>query len=106
MSVTLRSASAPIPVPRDEAELDECLSDPRLKTVEALRHVPGGSVVLGGGQKMGPTLSRMAVRAAALADRGEGRRVIAVSRFGDGSTIRSLERHGVETIQAGLLDPD
>lgn len=106
MSVALRSGSVPIPAPRDEAELDERLSDPREKTVEALRRAPGDIIVLGAGGKMGPTLSRMAVRAAERADRGKRRRVIAVSRFGDGSTVRALERHGVETIQADLLDPD
>lgn len=92
--------------PRNEAELEERLSEPRERTVEALRRVPGDIVVLGAGGKMGPTLSRMAARAAELADRGSRRRVIAVSRFGDPNLVRSLERHGVETVQADLLDPD
>jgi nucleoside-diphosphate-sugar epimerase len=106
MSLAARSGSVPIPAPRNEAELDERLSEPREKTVEALRRAPGDIIVLGAGGKMGPTLSRMAARAAELADRGKRRRVIAVSRFGDSSIIRSLERHGVEAIQADLLDPD
>ncbi|MBW8839260.1 MAG: epimerase, partial [Gemmatimonadetes bacterium] len=47
-----------------EAELDELLSTPRAETVEALRHCPGDVVVLGAGGKMGPTVARMAARAA------------------------------------------
>jgi nucleoside-diphosphate-sugar epimerase len=94
-----------VAAPRDEAELDDRLSEPRDKTVEALGRVPGDIVILGAGGKMGPTLSRMAARAAELADRGTRRRVIAVSRFSDRSIVRSLEQHGVEALQADLLDP-
>ena len=97
-------STAARPVPRSEAELDEVLSQPRDASVEALRRTPGDIVVLGAGGKMGPTLARMAARAAASADGAKPRRVIAVSRFGDGSVRRELERHGVETIQADLLD--
>jgi hypothetical protein len=57
----------------NEAELEELLSMPRAETVEALRDCPGDIVVLGAGGKMGPTLARMAGRAAAQV--GDGRRV-------------------------------
>jgi nucleoside-diphosphate-sugar epimerase len=92
------------PAPRTEDELDERLSEPRDATVSALRRVPGDIVVLGAGGKMGPTLARMAVRAAAAADGPRPRRVIAVSRFASRRTAEALERHGVETIAADLLD--
>ncbi|MEX2180287.1 MAG: NAD-dependent epimerase/dehydratase family protein [Gemmatimonadaceae bacterium] len=98
MSVAARGA------PRTEEELDALLSEPRDATVNALRLAPGDIVVLGAGGKMGPTLSRMAARAARAADGASPRRVIAVSRFTSGVTSRELERHGVETIACDLLD--
>lgn len=94
--------------PRTERELDELLATPRGATVDALRRTPGDIVVLGAGGKMGPTLARMAVRAAAAADGGTGgtrRRVIAVSRFSSAAARGAIEAGGAETIQADLLDP-
>lgn len=99
MTVGARSA------PRTEAELDDVLSAPRRATVEALRNAPGDIVVLGAGGKMGPTLARMAARAAREADEsGASRRVIAVSRFSSRVAARTLEEAGVETISCDLLD--
>lgn len=85
-----------------EAELDELLSTPRAETVEALRHCPGDVVVLGAGGKMGPTVARMAARAANQV--GDGRRVFAVSRFGTPEVARALGAAGIETIVCDLLD--
>lgn len=90
--------------PRTEDELDVILSEPRDATIEALRSCPGDIIVLGAGGKMGPTLARMARRAADVADTAR-RRVIAVSRFTSRSAAAALEAHGVETIQCDLLDP-
>jgi nucleoside-diphosphate-sugar epimerase len=50
---------------------------------------------------MGPTLARMARRAA-----DDDRRVIAVSRFSSDAARQALERGGVETIAGDLLDRD
>lgn len=58
--------------------------------------------MLGAGGKMGPTLTRMAARAAR--EIGDGRRVIAVSRFSSSAAERELRDAGVETIRADLLD--
>jgi nucleoside-diphosphate-sugar epimerase len=91
-------------VPRNEEELDDRLSEPRDATVAALRRVPGDIVILGAGGKMGPTLARMAARAAEQADADRQRRIIAVSRFSSRDISRTLERYGVETIQCDLLD--
>jgi nucleoside-diphosphate-sugar epimerase len=85
-----------------EAELDELLSTPRAETVEALRHCPGDIVVLGAGGKMGPTVARMAARAANQI--GDGRRVFAVSRFTATDLTRVLGAAGVETVVCDLLD--
>ena len=82
-----------------EAELDDLLSTPRAETTAALASCPGDVVVLGAGGKMGPTLARMARRAAA-----DARRVIAVSRWSSADAERSLNEAGVETLRADLLD--
>jgi nucleoside-diphosphate-sugar epimerase len=87
-----------------EGELDELLSTPRVETIEALRASPGDIVVLGAGGKMGPTVARMAARAANLI--GDGRRVFAVSRFSVPEGRAALGAAGVETIVCDLLDRD
>ena len=86
----------------NEAELDELLSTPRAETVETLRACPGDIVVLGAGGKMGPTVARMAARAAAQV--GDGRQVVAVSRFSSPEVARALGAAGVRTISCDLLD--
>jgi nucleoside-diphosphate-sugar epimerase len=88
----------------NEAELEELLSTPRPETVEVLRNCPGDIIVLGAGGKMGPTVARMAARAAAGV--GDGRRVFAVSRFSSTEAAHSLGAAGVETIVCDLLDRD
>jgi nucleoside-diphosphate-sugar epimerase len=99
-------APAVPPVPADETELDELLSRPRAETVTALEDCGGDVIVLGAGGKMGPTLSRLVARAAAIADaRAERpRRVTAVSRFSSAAARRALEEAGVATIACDLLD--
>ena len=90
------------PAPRSNEELDDALSAPAPGVVDALRDAPGDLIVLGAGGKMGPSLARMARRAAdRLAD---GRRIIAVSRFSSAETERELAEYGVVTIRADLLD--
>ncbi|HEY7234503.1 MAG TPA: NAD-dependent epimerase/dehydratase family protein [Gemmatimonadaceae bacterium] len=86
----------------NEIELDELLSTPRAETVEALRDSPGDVVVLGAGGKMGPTVARMAARAAAQV--GDGRRVYAVSRFSSEAAVRALGSASIDTIVCDLLD--
>ena len=82
--------------------LEDLLSEPTPKLLEMTRHGSGDLIVLGAGGKMGPTLARMARRAADAA--GVGRRVIAVSRFGSATARQRLEAAGVETIACDLLD--
>src|SRR5947207_6820943 len=78
------------------------LSAPRRETAEALRHCPGDIVVLGAGGKMGPTVARMAARAANQV--GDGRRVFAVSRFTATDLTPVLGAAGVEIVACDLLD--
>jgi nucleoside-diphosphate-sugar epimerase len=97
-----RSARAALVAPRTEVELEELLSRPTAGVIEALRQAPGDVVVLGAGGKMGPSLARMARRAAE--ELGDGRRVLAVSRFGSGAAAGMLEAAGVEVVRADLTD--
>ncbi|HEY5311366.1 MAG TPA: NAD(P)-dependent oxidoreductase [Pirellulales bacterium] len=82
--------------------LEERLSRPTAEVVEAMRQLDGDVLVLGASGKMGPTLARMAVRASEAA--GVRRQVIGVARFSDPAQQPALERHGVVTIRADLLD--
>jgi nucleoside-diphosphate-sugar epimerase len=86
------------------AELDEQLSRPNDRAVDALGKLTGDILVLGAGGKMGPSLARMARRS--LDATGQPRRVIAVSRFSDRRVNETLQATGVETIAGDLLDPE
>jgi nucleoside-diphosphate-sugar epimerase len=80
-------------------ELDEWLSRPTDRTIEALRQLDGDLIVLGAGGKMGPTLARMARRSLPAE-----RNVFAVSRYSSSSAREELEAHGVQTISCDLLN--
>lgn len=82
---------------RDVAALEEALSRPSQALVETLATVPGDIMVLGVGGKMGPTLARMARRAA------PGKRVIGVARFSEAGLRERLQGQGIECIEADLL---
>ena len=81
----------------DVHELEEVMSRPSTALVADLERAPGDIMVLGVGGKMGPTLARMAKRAAPK------RRVIGVARFSQPGLRAELETHGVECIEADLL---
>jgi nucleoside-diphosphate-sugar epimerase len=78
--------------------LEDVMTAPAPALVDDLARVPGGIIVLGVGGKMGPTLTRMAKRAA------PAKRIVGVARFSEPGLRASLERHGIECIQADLLD--
>jgi nucleoside-diphosphate-sugar epimerase len=84
----------------DVDALEEFMTRPSPALVADLAQVDGDILVLGVGGKMGPTLARMAKRAA------PERRVIGVARFSDPAVRRSLEGHGVECIACDLLERD
>ena len=79
--------------------LEDALSAPSAALTADLAGVPGDIMVLGVGGKIGPTLARMAKRAA------PERRVIGVARFTEPGLRESLTAHGVECIACDLLDP-
>lgn len=84
----------------DVAALEDALSTPSRELVAELQRVPGDIMVLGVGGKMGPTLARMAKRAA------PARRVIGVARFSEPGLREQLQQHGIECVQADLLSRD
>ncbi|MBE2243773.1 MAG: NAD(P)-dependent oxidoreductase [Burkholderiaceae bacterium] len=80
--------------------LEDFMTAPTPALIADLARVDGDIIVLGVGGKMGPTLARMAKRAA------PGKRVIGVARFSDPGVKAALEAHGVECIACDLLDRD
>lgn len=92
---------SPSALPRRVADIDQLedlLSLPDAALERDLAAVDGDILVLGVAGKMGPTLARMAKRAA------PGRRVIGVARFSEPGVREKLDAWGVETIRADLLD--
>ncbi|MDO7881920.1 NAD-dependent epimerase/dehydratase family protein [Salinibacterium soli] len=82
----------------DVDSLDEFMSRPTPETVRDLAELEGDVIILGVAGKMGMGLARMIKRAA------PGKRVIGVARFSDEGSAEWLNRFGVETIRADLLD--
>ncbi len=82
----------------DTETLEEFMSRPTRALVDDLERLDGDILVLGVGGKMGPTLARLAKRAA------PEKRVVGVARFSEAGLQRRLETHGVETIACDLLD--
>lgn len=96
------AASTADSAPRSSQELEERLSRPTDGVVHALQASPGDVAVLGAGGKMGPSLARMVRRAAD--ELGDGRAVVAVSRFSSAEAAARLEAAGVEVIRGDLTD--
>ena len=78
--------------------VEEFMTRPSPALVADLARAPGDILVLGVGGKMGPTLARLAKRAA------PDRRVIGVARFSEPGVRQSLAAAGVEPVSADLLD--
>ncbi len=85
-------------------DLERRLSEPSEADREFMRSLDGDVIVLGAGGKMGPSLAKLARRAADAA--GVTKRVIAVSRFGSDSAKHGLEAAGIEVIARDLLNPE
>ncbi|GAB5376289.1 MAG: NAD(P)-dependent oxidoreductase [Acuticoccus sp.] len=81
-----------------EEELEELISRPTKALADDLAALEGDIVVLGVAGKVGPSLARMAKRAA------PDKRVIGVARFSEPGSREALEGFGVETIRCDLLD--
>ena len=81
----------------DAAHLEAVMTTPSAALKAELAAIPGDLMVLGVGGKMGPTLARMAKRAA------PDKRIIGVARFSEPGLRASLQANGVECIAADLL---
>lgn len=79
-------------------KLELALSEPTPGLLADLKTIPGDIIILGVGGKMGPTLARMAKRAA------PDRRVFGVARFSSKELPRELESYGVLPVPCDLLD--
>ncbi len=78
------------------AELEEGLSQPTDADAAAMSALNGDLLILGVGGKMGPSLARLARRAADLT--GTHHRIVAVARFSNASLPAELAALGIETI--------
>lgn len=84
----------------DESHLEDVMSTPTPELEADLRSLDGDIMVLGIAGKVGPTLARMARRAA------PDKRVIGVARFSEPGLRERIESWGIETIACDLLDPE
>ncbi len=84
----------------DTDELEEFMTRPDAALVSDLASLDGDIAVLGVGGKMGPTLARMAKRAA------PSKRVIGVARFSETGLAEKLQGWDVEAVRCDLLDRD
>lgn len=82
----------------DEDQLEDFMTRPSAGLTSTLADLPGDLIILGIGGKMGPTLARLARRAA------PDRRILGVARFSEVGLREKLESHGIECIAADLLD--
>ncbi len=80
--------------------LEDVMSEPSMALIQELARVEGDIMVLGVGGKMGPTLARMARRAA------PNKRIIGVARFSEVGLRERLQSQGVECIEADLMSRD
>jgi nucleoside-diphosphate-sugar epimerase len=78
--------------------LEDFMTTPSAALTGELSALPGDILVLGVGGKMGPTLARLAKRAA------PSKRVMGVARFSEAGVREALVEAGVEPIAADLLD--
>jgi nucleoside-diphosphate-sugar epimerase len=79
--------------------LEERLSRPDDDVIADLKRLDGDILILGATGKMGPTLARMAKRAA------PDRKVFAVARYSDAARQQQLAGQGILPIKADLLEP-
>jgi nucleoside-diphosphate-sugar epimerase len=83
---------------RDVEHLEEVMTSPDPQVVGEFGELDGDLIILGVGGKIGPTLARLAKRAA------PNKRVIGVARFSEAGLRQKLTGWGVECIEADLLD--
>ncbi len=99
--MTREQAAAVFPERFADVEALEAFMTSPSKALEAeLARVAGDVMILGVGGKMGPTLARLAKRAA------PAKRVVGVARFTEAGLRQKLEAQGIECIACDLLERD
>jgi len=83
---------------RDVEHLEDLMTAPTPEVQAALAKLSGDLIILGVGGKMGPTLARLAKRAA------PAKRVVGVARFSEKGLREKLTGWGIECVEADLLD--
>jgi nucleoside-diphosphate-sugar epimerase len=83
---------------RDVDHLEDVMTTPSPVLAAELAAVDGDLIILGIGGKIGPTLARLAKRAAPK------KRVVGVARFSEPGVREKLLSWGIECIEADLLD--
>src|SRR6516162_8058764 len=83
---------------RDVEHLEEVMTAPSRVLAREFADLAGDLIILGVGGKIGPTLARLAKRAAPT------KRVIGVARFSEKGLREQLAACGIECIAADLLD--
>jgi nucleoside-diphosphate-sugar epimerase len=83
---------------RDVAQLEDVMTTPSPALVDELAALSGDLIILGVGGKIGPTLARLAKRAAPT------KRVVGVARFSEHGLRQELTTAGIECLAADLLD--
>jgi nucleoside-diphosphate-sugar epimerase len=95
----MAASSAALPDRFSDVEhLEEVMTAPSPTLATELERLPGDLIVLGVGGKIGPTLARIAKRAA------PGKRVVGVARFSEPGLREKLTGWSIECIEADLLD--
>ena len=83
---------------RDVNHLEEVMTSPSAALVADMARITGDIIILGMGGKIGPTLARLAKRAA------PGKCVVGVARFSEKGLRERLTGWGIECIEADLLN--
>ena len=79
-------------------QLEDVMTTPGAALIDDLAQIDGDLLILGVGGKMGPTLARLAKRAA------PEKQVVGVARFSEAGVRERLDAAGIETIACDLLD--
>ncbi|HKA81360.1 MAG TPA: NAD(P)-dependent oxidoreductase [Xanthobacteraceae bacterium] len=83
---------------RDVEHLEDVMTTPSAALTAELTQLAGDIIILGVGGKIGPTLARLAKRAAPQ------KRVVGVARFSERGLREALAAHDIECVAADLLD--
>ena len=98
---TLNTCSDTLPAQINSVEeLEDLLSQPQQALIDDLTKIDGDIIIIGVGGKVGPTLARMAKRAA------PHKRVIGVARFSDPEVKARLESWDIECLPCELTNQE